>query len=187
MSNTDTVLLVERAKAGDHKAWSELCERYYPRWIAAWHGKLGPVSRRLYDTQDLIQSAMALAIRDIRQLENDAAFFVWVTMIIRHKLYDVARRNRFAQSLESFTDSLAGAGDSFFEQLAKDDELRAVIAAVDALFPRYPTEMATIYLQYLRELQVAEIAEVLDKSERSVARITKRGRQLLRVKLGIQR
>lgn len=65
MSPRETLLLVQRARGGDGEAWGELLERYYNRWLGRYHADLGSTIRKLYDTQDLVQSAVGDAMRDI--------------------------------------------------------------------------------------------------------------------------
>ena len=69
-----------------------MLERYYGAWLNKYHGDLGTAVRKLYDTQDLVQSAIGDAMRDVSKLRNEAAFFTWVTSIIRHKLANARRR-----------------------------------------------------------------------------------------------
>jgi len=91
MDAGSTVVLVRRAKAGDREAWTALVERYYETWLRRYHGRLGTAVRRVYDTQDLVDSAIADAIRDLHSLRNEGVFFSWVTSIICHKMA-LARR-----------------------------------------------------------------------------------------------
>ncbi|MBN1421555.1 MAG: hypothetical protein JXP34_22470, partial [Planctomycetes bacterium] len=91
MASPESMALVVRAKSGDREAWSALCERYYPRWVRAVHGRMGREVRRLYDTPDIVQSAIAEALRDIGNLRSEGSFFSWVSAIIRRKIADKCR------------------------------------------------------------------------------------------------
>ena len=52
------------------------------KWLKKFHGELGARLRNHYDTEDLVQSAMTIAIRDVVKLRDEAAFFAWVSTII---------------------------------------------------------------------------------------------------------
>ena len=73
------------------------CSRYHDHWLRKFHGNLGTTIRRLYDTEDLIQSAITDAMNDIGGLENEGAFYTWVTSIIRHKI--AMRRRRLIREV----------------------------------------------------------------------------------------
>ena len=94
MANADTLALVARAKEGDSKARNDLIARYYDRWLQRFHGELGTTLRTLHSTQDIVQSALLEAVRDIGTLRNEGAFFAWVTMIIKHKIAQKRKKLR---------------------------------------------------------------------------------------------
>ena len=75
MKSDQTLVLIGEAKRGDRDAWAKVLELYYDRWLRKYHGDLGSTVGRLYDTQDLVQSAVGDAIRDIPDLRSEAAFF----------------------------------------------------------------------------------------------------------------
>ena len=96
---TSTIALVRRAKKGDREAWGQLIDRYYDDWLSRYHGDLGTTLRRIYDTEDVVQSAVAEAFKEIAELRDETAFFVWVTAILRHKVALRYRQNRRQHAL----------------------------------------------------------------------------------------
>ena len=57
--------LLLRAQAGDNRAVEELCARYLPRLRRWAHGRLPSSSRRLLDTEDLVQDVLLKAVRHV--------------------------------------------------------------------------------------------------------------------------
>ena len=92
-----TIELVRAARDGCDAAWAKLVDRFWDRWLAPYHHDLGTTIRRVYDAEDLVQSALLEAGQRIGSLRDEGAFFVWMTTIIRHKLARkraTARRER---------------------------------------------------------------------------------------------
>ena len=196
MAGNETIALVQRAKRGDAHARNDLVARYYQVWIDRFHGDLGTTIRALHSTQDIVQSALIDAMRDIGALRNEGAFFAWVTMIIKHKIAQkrrkVTRRNRGGRDVR--LGSLGGgrtSGDGA-DILADPDSPRAEIEFEDLdeyvhitenileLFPRYPRQMAAVCLSYLWQKSIDEVREQLGGvSRRSVSYWLRQGLELL--------
>ena len=66
--------LVERAKAGDHEAFSILVRRSYPRL----HGIASLILRDQDRAQDAVQEALVLAWRHIRAVRDADAWDAWL-------------------------------------------------------------------------------------------------------------
>ncbi len=185
MTQAETVALVRQAREGDRGAWDALLERYYERWVGKYHRDLGSTIRKLYDTQDVVQSAVGDALRDLPQLENEAAFFTWVTSIIRHKI--ATRRRRLGRE----TPGGKNSGQGISQAADPDDagpepsaaELDDYIHALDKileLFPEYPEPMAAVAMAFVDRLSVNEMLERFGKSKTSVYRWLETGIELLK-------
>lgn len=186
MAHDDSLVLVQRAKKGDRKAWEALCERYYSRWQRQLHGELGRNLKQVYETQDLVQSALAEAFQGIDDLRNEAAFFAWVSAIARRKALDKGRKGRRIRPLP-LEESVMLARESSGAKSSgtSDDEVVRLLDAVLSSFGAYPETMAAVYLKYFERLKIAEIEKVLGKSTRSVHRLIEEGLHVLRAKLGL--
>jgi RNA polymerase sigma factor (sigma-70 family) len=199
MARVETIALVRKAREGDRQAWRDLLEQYYTSWLGRYHGQLGSTVRRLYDTQDLVQSAVGDVLRDLPQLKSEAAFYTWVTSILRHK---VAHRRRELRREVSLGDgSKSGAVESL-EKLGGpagpgkqpegggpepsatelDDYIRALDVILD-LFPRHPEPMAAVAMMFLDALPVEDMVERFGKSKSSVYRWLEEGLALLKRRL----
>src|SRR6188474_3876596 len=66
--------LVERARSGDHEAFSVLVRTSYPRL----HGVANLVLRDRDRAQDAVQDALVLAWRNIRALRDADAWDAWL-------------------------------------------------------------------------------------------------------------
>ena len=185
MTQAETVALVRQAREGDRAAWDALLERYYERWVGKYHRDLGSTIRKLYDTQDVVQSAVGDALRDLPQLENEAAFFTWVTSIIRHKI--ATRRRRLGREMPGGKNSGPGLSQAADPDDAGPEpsaaELDDYIHALDKileLFPEYPEPMAAVAMAFVDRLSVNEMLERFGKSKTSVYRWLETGIELLK-------
>ncbi len=185
MTQAETVALVRQAREGDRGAWDALLERYYERWVGKYHRDLGSTIRKLYDTQDVVQSAVGDALRDLPQLENEAAFFTWVTSIIRHKI--ATRRRRLGREMPGGKNSGQGISQAADPDDAGPEpsaaELDDYIHALDKileLFPEYPEPMAAVAMAFVDRLSVSEMLERFGKSKTSVYRWLETGIELLK-------
>ncbi len=185
MTQAETVALVRQAREGDRGAWDALLERYYERWVGKYHRDLGSTIRKLYDTQDVVQSAVGDALRDLPQLENEAAFFTWVTSIIHHKI--ATRRRRLGRETPGGKNSGQGLSqaedpdDAGPEPSAAelDDYIHALDKIIE-LFPEYPEPMAAVAMAFVDRLSVSEMLERFGKSKTSVYRWLETGIELLK-------
>ena len=186
MATSESIALAFRAKGGDRGAWEELCRRYYPKWLGKYHGRLGARLRRLGDTQDLIQSAVAEALEHIGTLRVEATFFAWVSTIIRRKLADYVRRGMQAESvsLEEISEPPAWIPDLGTRVETADDYVRLCDSILE-LFEPYPEHMAMFSLRYFEDRTIGDLMEIFEASERTVHRRLENAVLLLRSKAGL--
>ena len=185
MASAESMVLVVRAKEGDREAWGALCERYYPQWLRAVHGRIGRDVRALCDTPDIVQSAIGDALRDIGDLRSEAAFFSWVSAIIRRKIADKCRTAPPMPPIP--LDRVAEPGNDDSPpggRILSDEAYIRLLDAIIALFPVYPVPMAALYLKHFEKLDLPELMRTFGKSERSTYRLVEIALGLLRSKLG---
>ncbi len=185
MAKTDTILLVRKAQSGDRAAWDTLLERYYDLWLGKYHGDLGKTVHKLYDTQDLVQSAVVDAMKDLPQLENEAAFFSWVTSIIRHKV-GLKRRRLAREEAQGSQGTLSDLPDDDTGPVSRvgelDDYLRTLEKILE-LFPEHPEPMAAVTMMFLDDCSARDMVERFGKSKSSVYRWIEQGIELLKGQL----
>ena len=185
LRSPSTEFLVNQAKRGDREALEELIARYYETWLKRHHKKLGAAIRRLCDTEDFVQSALGEVMVKLPRLRNEAAFFSWVTSIIRHK---VARKYRELGTLRLISLEKAGELPSSGrrERSSAEDRVSGIdtyihtLEAILHLFRDYPEEMAAVSMKYRESLTLEEMVERLQKSRRTVQRWVATGTNILK-------
>ncbi len=183
MGSTATTVLVQRAKAGDREAWNEICTRLYDRWVRRFHAELGSDLRRVFDTEDLVQSAIGDALRDVDHLRCDAAFEGWVNAIIWRKLSAKRRGARPRESLLLAADMESPVRRDALSALFATEDYLAVLDAMLACFPIYHEHMAMLYFKVFENDDTASLVKRFQRSERTVHRFTKTARELVLNKL----
>ncbi len=190
MVETETVRLIRQAKRGDRDAWSRVLERYYDRWLKKYHQDLGSTVHNLYDTEDLVQSAIGDALSDIPQLKNEAAFFAWVTSIIRHKVAqrrrEIEREGRKlpeGQLGQQVPDGAGGRSVDAEDAVERFDNYIATLEAMLKLYPEHPEPIAAVNLMFLEGCDIHELVDRLGGSRSTVYRWLQTGVELLKARL----
>ena len=186
-----TVGLVRQAKNGNRDALEKLLGRYYKKWLRKYHGNLGAVVRKLYDTEDLVQSAIVEVMTELPRLEHERAFFTWVTSIIRHKHAKRYRRLKNETSLDSWSKTsstsslpLTGKeGEGPEDQAAAVDRYVQTLDVILSLFPENPERMAVFVLKHLEGWSIQEIVERFGRPQSTVYKLLNEGKELLRARI----
>ncbi len=178
--------LVQRAKAGDERAFEVLFGRQHRRIYAICYGML----RNEADASDATQEAFVRAYRSLHRLEAPGAFGGWLAQIAVNICRDILKRPRLvARSL----DEPLGDEDSEFkleipdwtdspEKASMTQELQDVVnRAIGTLSPDH---RAVVTMHHLEGMDVLQIADVLGVSEGTVKSRLSRARAELRRKLG---
>jgi RNA polymerase sigma-70 factor (ECF subfamily) len=93
MSVVSSMLLVERARAGDEAALDELIRRYLPRLQRWASGRLPAGARDLVDTGDIVQETVVKAVRNLDRFDarGDGALQAYLRQAINNRLADAYR------------------------------------------------------------------------------------------------
>ena len=158
------LLLVERANAGDQRAFGLLVLKYQ-------HRIFGLISRYVRDAdevQDVAQEAFIKAYKALPNFRGESAFYTWLYRIAINtaKNYLTSQGRRPPSSdVEADEAEYYGGGEALQEvatpeNLALTDEIkRTVFAAIEAL----PEDLRTaITLREMEGLSYEEIAEIMD-------------------------
>ncbi|MBK9383950.1 MAG: sigma-70 family RNA polymerase sigma factor [Planctomycetes bacterium] len=162
--------LVRRAVAGEREALERLfASQLQP--VHAWvRQRLGPQLRARVDTQDLAQSSLAEAFRDLGGFEwrGRESFRRWLRRIVENKIRQKAiffrRRKRDAgRELRAHEDSAARAPADFGIEpktpshiLDRRDELAAVERAMERLPQEYREVVRMARLEHLPYREIGE-------------------------------
>jgi RNA polymerase sigma-70 factor (ECF subfamily) len=146
-------LLVERAQAGDHEAFSVLVRGSYPRLFAV--ARL--ILRDLDRAQDAVQEALVLAWRDIRALRDADAWDAWLNRLTVRACYRLVQkvRRRDVVELHVTPDDDAQAHPDFSNAVLDREQMGAALA-------RLPVDQrAVLVLHFYLGLPLTELAEIL--------------------------
>ena len=166
--NTDcsTLSLIERAREGDHKAFSLLLDGQRRRLSVLVHYRLGPELRRKVPPEDVVQETYLRAVRDYPQFEyrGPGSFLAWLAQISQHVIADQARRWETAKrkaSAEVALEAGKGAADPPRDPetpsrlLLGEERLRQILSLMDQLPDQY---REVLLLSRFEGLTTGEIA-----------------------------
>lgn len=171
--------LVERAKAGDPDAFSDLM-RLYERRVIALGMQMG---LSLDDARDACQDAFVKVFKYIGRFRSGQSFFRWLHRIAINAVYDHLKWSRppGVASLEGEMGSralqISDGGVSAEARVESQDLARKLLAGLDGLSRQ---EKIVFVLRDLQEIPSDEIARVLRLSQVTVRRHCMSARQKLR-------
>ena len=97
MDDRELIALVKRAAAGDRQATDELVRTYMERVRDHVSRRVGQRLRRRIETEDILQSSLALAVRDLEgrdlEFEGERPFVAWLLKITERKIQMAARHH----------------------------------------------------------------------------------------------
>lgn len=182
----DEQKLVERAKAGDASAFTELVEKY--------ERKIYRLARNITnndeDAEDVLQESFLKAYSHLDSFEGNSKFYTWIVRIAVNEALMKLRKRKSSKevSLDEPTDTgedtmvrEIAVWDEDPEQKYSQEELRSILdRAVESLKPAFRT---VFQLRDIEELSTEETAEALNISIPAVKSRLLRARLQLREKL----
>jgi len=171
--------LVERARTGDHEAFTTLVRASTPRLYGA--AKL--ILRDPDRAQDAVQEALVLAWRHIRALRDAEAWDAWLYRLTVRACHHSARTNRRRDLAELPTmehhDS-ASPGD-FSSRVVDRDQVGRELG-------RLPVDQRTVMvLHFYLDLPLTEVADILDIPVGTAKSRLHRGLDALRSSMHVER
>ncbi len=173
--------LVEKARAGDRRAFEEIVRAAEARLRSSVERRLGPAGRAA-DADEVVQETFALAFEAIGRLDwrGEAAFFAWLSRIARNVLIDRARDSRRRRYLE-IPERLPAREPSPSGALRREERFDRLEQAFAALPPDY---RRVLRLSQIERLKVKEIARRMGRSEDAVKHLMARAIRKLRAAFG---
>lgn len=173
-------LLVQKAKAGDEKAYAELLGRYRD----AIYFMLLKMVNNPSDAEDLTIEAFGKAFKNIGQYTPNFAFSTWLFKIATNNCIDFIRKKRAATiSLDQSSEDPNSAtvtipSDTMDPEahLINSQKIKLLRDVVSKLKPRYRT---LVELRYFKEYSYEEISEELELPLGTVKAQLFRARELL--------
>jgi RNA polymerase sigma-70 factor, ECF subfamily len=169
--------LLQRARAGDRAAASELFDAYRAQVERAAHRGLGSRLQARFDTADIAQSVFTDMLRELPTFEDrgERSFRAWLAAKVRHKLASKARRQvrsdgltreeRLATALGLGTPDAADGPDAAAAFREDRDRLTALLGTLE------PAQNAVIGLFLDEGLSWDEVARRLDLPSAAAARM----------------
>ena len=165
---------------GDERAFDHLVETYSERLFALFTRFLGSAPER----EDLVQETFLRVLRSRDAYQPTARFSTWLYRIAFNLAVNRSQRAHVEGSLDEQTGFGRAASDEGAPDpsasLEREDVVRAVRAAIDAL-PAH--QRMALVLARFEGLSLAEIAEVMGSSEKAIKSLVHRARENLRAVL----
>jgi RNA polymerase sigma-70 factor (ECF subfamily) len=172
------VELVERARSGDHEAFSELARASFARLYGA--AKL--ILRDQDRAQDAVQEALVLAWKHVRAIRDPEAWDAWLYRLTVRACYRLARSAKRRDVVELHVEPDVGvAGHDFTGPLAERDRLGRELG-------RLPVDQrAVMVLHFYLDLPLTDAAGILDIPVGTAKSRLHRGLETLRLALTDER
>jgi RNA polymerase sigma-70 factor (ECF subfamily) len=179
-------VLVERAQAGDKKAFGLLVEKY--------HRKLGRLLSRMVrdqaEVEDIVQESFIKAYRALHNFRGDSAFYTWLYRIgintAKNYLVSMGRRPQVLQEVEiEDVENFEDGGEMRTMETPETALMTKEIAqTVNDTVASLPEELRTaITLREMEGLSYEEIAEVMQCPIGTVRSRIFRARETIALKL----
>ena len=155
---SNSLSLLERARAGDSDALSELLARYLPRLERWATGRLPGWARDLCDTHDLVQDTLIRAFKGLEHFEarGDGAIGAYLRQAVLNRLRDEIRRVRRQPDRDTLPDGPTSTASPLEEAIGvetleryeqalarlRESDREAIVAAVEMNYS--PDELATV-------------------------------------------
>ena len=182
----DEAALVERAKAGETAAFTELVRRYDKKIFRM----AKQITQSDEDAEDVLQEALFKAYQHLDSFQGNSKFYTWIVRIAVNEALMKLRKRKSDRTVsldeeldtgeETVTREIA-VWDGDPEQRYSQEELRVILD--DAIKGLKPSFRTVFVLRDVEELSTEETAEALSLSIPAVKSRLLRARLELREKL----
>jgi RNA polymerase sigma-70 factor (ECF subfamily) len=172
---------IERARSGDSEAFGAVFRAYRPDVLRLCRRILGDEVA----AEDAVGEAFLRAQERLAGYDESRPFRSWLLGIAAHHCIDLLRRRSAEKRLfeERGVDpaDLANRGPSPLQEVMRDEERAAVLAAIDALPLKYRSPLV---LRHFADLDYDAIGGLLGISRNQVGTLLFRAKRRLRADLG---
>ncbi len=162
--------VLERWRAGDQAAGRELFARYFTPLYRFFANKCD-------EPDELIQTTMLAIVKSKDQFAGRSSFKTYLFAIARNELWRFLREQKRVEAFDPDLSSIAALVTSAGSRLARNEEHRALFAALRGL----PVEQQTLLeLHYWEELDALALGEVFDRPAPTIRVQLSRARTALR-------
>jgi RNA polymerase sigma factor (sigma-70 family) len=170
LTSVASLLLLERARAGDNAALDELLGRLLPRLRRWATGRLPRAARDLLDTEDVVQETLVKAVRNFDRIEirDDGAFHAYLREALTRRLIDAYRASRPRANDTDVKSDQPANQPSPLEEAIGAEALRRYEAALARL---KPSDRSLVILRIELSYEYDEIAHMTGKTGAASARM----------------
>lgn len=145
-------LLIERCKASDPTAWTQLINRYYEVMYRIAYNHC----RNNEDANDIVSRAMILLYKKISTFRAESSFTSWLYRIIRNVYVDVCVRDTERRNISLDDHLLTDSGKRHWEvadpsespeELALTDERHRFLQREIGYLPQYQREVMAFHVK----------------------------------------
>lgn len=171
MSDPDDLTLLDQWRAGDAKAGQALFRRHFDSVYGFFENKVST------GAEDLTQSTFLACLQARDQFRSDSSFRTYLFTIARHQLYrQLSARKRDQEKLDFEMSSIADLVTTPGTKLARNEEHRHLIEALQQL----PVEQQVLLeLHYWQGLEIPQLAEVFEAQDGTIRVRLHRARKAL--------
>lgn len=178
----EELLLIDKAKQGDDRAFDKLTQRYRK----SVYYLIFRMVRNAEDAEDLTQDTFVKSYGSITKFDPKFAFSTWLFRIATNNCIDFLRKRRMQMLSINETLNHDESGGLYlqlvdpamipYEEMLKQQRQRYLMLAIEQLPERY---QKLVHLRYFMELSYDEIAEQLSLPLGTVKAQLHRSRELL--------
>jgi len=162
--------VLDRWRAGDQSAGRELFTRYFSQLYRFFANKCE-------EPDELIQTTMLALVKSKDQFAGRSSFKTYLFAIARNELWRFLRTQKRTVAFDPDMSSIAAIVTGAGSKLARNEDHRALFAALRSL----PVEQQTLLeLHYWEDLDAAALAEVLERPVTTIRVYLSRARTALR-------
>ncbi|MEM7205032.1 MAG: sigma-70 family RNA polymerase sigma factor [Planctomycetota bacterium] len=194
-SDDKTRELVARLRQGDQEARNALLVQHLPALVGYVRLYAGAAIRERESVSDLVQSACADALEDLRGFEyqGETQLRHWLARVALHKVqkkhrhYTAQCRDRAREVSEAAFDEIGGLAQQYATICPPSRHARAreTLAAFEEAFGELPEAYRdAIAMRRILGLSYAEVAGHLGRTEKAVRNLVHRGVAMLAVRVG---
>jgi RNA polymerase sigma-70 factor (ECF subfamily) len=186
-NSTESVALIERARAGDREALGLLLERHRTRLRRMVDMRLDIRLQARIDASDVLQEAFLEVVQRLEEYLRDprVPFFLWLRLVVGERLVRLHRHHFGAQMRDAgrevslFRGALPAASSAalaahLLGEVTSPSQafLRAerILRLQEALNALDPVDREVLSLRHFEELTAAESARVLEITEAAAAK-----------------
>lgn len=170
----DDLQLLEHWRAGNMSAGEQLCARYFAEIFRFFEHKLPG------EADDLTQQTFLSCVKAREQFRAASSFRTYLFAIARNAFYMRLRQRSKHEHVDLDTSSLDELVSSPSQELAREQELAAVRAALRQI---PVSQQVLLEFHYWHDLDAAALAELFDTSPGAIRVRLQRARRALRARL----